>query len=188
MQRKSKYKITHQKTRKIGIVKGLIVLTFRCSEQHHQRKQNVRTIKPFKMPIFRVFCWAILFLLHRRFPPGLSITDVIQREVREEILYELTTELQVFYLTFSTFVLVNCISGKPYNKLLTDLSCSVCTSEISDLYFHADHNTLRWSRFVLKNIGPIFHLCRLHARSVSGNQRRIPLKNTNVYTGYEKYL
>ena len=28
------------------------------------------------MPIFRVFCWAILFLLRLRFPPGLSSTCI----------------------------------------------------------------------------------------------------------------
>ena len=39
------------------------------------------------------------------------------------------------YMTFCTFALVNYISVKPYNKLLIDLVCSVCTSEILYLCF-----------------------------------------------------
>ena len=39
-------------------------------------------------------------------------------EVGEEILFEMTTELQASLL-FSTFSLVNYISVKPYNKVKT---------------------------------------------------------------------
>ena len=62
----------------------------------------------------------------------------MRSEVSEEILYEMTREFQVFYLTFCTFALVNCIAVKPYNILLTDL------------------DSLHIFRSVLKNIGPIF--------------------------------
>ena len=39
-------------------------------------QQNTRNIvMPIFMPIFRVFYWAILFLLRLRFLPGLSIAQ-----------------------------------------------------------------------------------------------------------------
>ena len=78
----------------------------------------------------------------------------MQNEVAEEILYQITTELQV-YLTFSTLALVNDISVKPYNKPLIDLARSVCTSEVSNLCFCTDLNALRSSRSGFKNIESI---------------------------------
>ena len=54
-----------------------------------------------------------------------------------------------------------------YNKLLIYLACSVCASEMSYFRFSA-RTSARCARSVLtKNIGPIFHQYRPHARSIS---------------------
>ena len=72
--------------------------------------------------------------------------------VGEEILYEMRTELQVFQLMFCTVALVGYMSVKPCNKLLIDLACSVCGSEILELVFCTDLVLL--CSFRSKNIGP----------------------------------
>ena len=79
----------------------------------------------------------------------------MKSEVDVEILYEKTTELQTS-LPFSSFAFVNYISVKPH-KLLIDLACSVCTSEISDFRCCTGLESPRLSRFVLKDIVTTFH-------------------------------
>ena len=35
--------------------------------------------KPLNMPILRVFCWALLFLLRLQFPPGTSVARILKK-------------------------------------------------------------------------------------------------------------
>ena len=61
-------------------------LTFRCNQQHHQSDGRwlQRNVSPslnklfclFIMALFRVLCWALIFILHVRFPPGYSIATI----------------------------------------------------------------------------------------------------------------
>ena len=54
--------------------------------QHHQRmkhcvlsNETLDLNKPFdtNMPVLRIFCWALIFILRLRFPPGSSITSIV---------------------------------------------------------------------------------------------------------------
>ena len=58
--------------------------------------------------------------------------ETMWSEVGEKIQNEMTTEFASLYLTCSTFAPVNHTSVNPFDKLLIDLACSVCTSETSD--------------------------------------------------------
>ena len=51
------------------------------------------------MAFVKIFCWALIFLLRLRFPPGQSIADVLKKQLIREIgpgvLIECTLKIRI---------------------------------------------------------------------------------------------